>query len=249
MTDEELLKRMREKSKRDDKIFINIVIIFLVIYLINEGLNYLVPNIRFKDKVEDYLIRNYHYVYELKFEEMHYGTIYKEITRVDGAACECPVGNDKFVEKYVFSYKLNAVSEDVYYVTYENNIRNRSVRIYDSTKHGSEISNQKLKYVDYMEFENQRNEVSKFIVDNYAVGYSGNFVNIDNGFNITTKRSLQEELINNFEEFSALYNATVELLKGKDDRLYIDIQYADAKIRITNTSEIITETTISKVFN
>lgn len=249
MTKEKELELLRAKHKKDDRIFFTIIIIFLVIYWINEGLSYMVPNLRFKDKVEDYLIRNYHYVYELEYVDMYYGTIYEEIISIDGASCECPTGTDKAIEQYVFSYKITPNSNEVFYVTYENNIRNRTVRIYDSSKFGDESEYEREAVFDYIDFENQRNEVSKFIADNYVVGYSANLINIDNGFNISTRQSLQNELTNNFEEFSKLYNSTVETLKGKDSRLYVVITFSDMTIKITNQSETITETTRSKVFN
>ncbi len=187
-----------------------IVLSIIVFFLFLSG-----SNDMYKSEVENYLNKKYSEEFDVSFIRSRKG-LDKESFGCDGSFCYYPVGLDDNTVEYVYSFASTSHPDVTGYVVYSynkadntSNISERKEAGYDYC--GSPYSNEDY-YGESIEAEKAVEKLRETLDDSYLITYKYG----DDWIKIASRtKSLEYEVINNYEELEELYRTIIECLDGQ----------------------------------
>ena len=215
-------------KKENNKLFVTIVVLFIiyVLYLI------IYPRIVYRNDIKEFLKNKYNDEFVIKYIEHQKMIVYEGQNIKNAYAYKIYTKAIPDVYSYIICEEL--VSEDINIYESETTYV-VSIEDYNKNIYGEKINayNQKLKvkedleklYGEAIEFDLLRNTNTIFI---------------------EVKTKMEDSLYDNFDEFSMVYNSTIDVLKDTD--IIVSIRYADCLREITGNTEKLTKENIASMY-
>lgn len=217
------------------------VIAFILIVAIYKVISYNIgPEKLFKQQVSKYLQEKYNEDFNIKFMQKRNASEYEDVG-CDGSHVEMWNGTNKNIKEYIYSFSPKKNTNIICYVAYAHNLEDDSYKIYETTSGrqmcGDDPSRaDKSYYENALRYYNQKLEIKDSLEGYFGKGYMIDLYDSDDAIEIKTNKSLEKIVLNEYEEFTNLFNSIVELLKDKE--IYVKIRYSDTSISIREDSEI-----------
>lgn len=215
-------------KKENNKVFVAIVVIFIlfVFYKI------CYPRLVYRDEIQDLLKNKYNKNFEIEYHDYD-KMIVTENQNIKGI--------------YVYKIYTKDIPDIYSYVICEK-MTSGNVNIYESNAPNSldEEEQNGDYYGNNVKVYNQKIKVEEGLKSLYGQAIEFDLLHSENTIFIEVKTKMEDSLYDNFEEFSEVYNSTIDLLKGTN--IIVSIRYADCLREITGNTEKLTQENISSLF-